>query len=92
VADWLHRVVAGIAPATPGYRTIQFAPQPGGGFTRASAEHETPYGRASIEWRVTDGTLNVDVVVPTGADAIVQLPGAEPFSIESGSHSFSQPA
>jgi len=92
VADWLHRVVAGIAPATPGYRTIQFAPQPGGGFTRASAEHETPYGRASIEWRVTDGTLEVDVVVPTGADAIVQLPGAEPFSIESGSHSFSQPA
>ncbi|MGV8880924.1 MAG: family 78 glycoside hydrolase catalytic domain [Rhodoglobus sp.] len=92
VADWLHRVVAGIAPATPGYRTIRFAPRPGGGFTRASAEHETPYGRASIEWRISDGTLEVDVVVPTGADAIVHLPGADPVTVGSGIHSFSQPA
>jgi len=92
VADWLHRVVAGIAPATPGYRTIRFAPRPGGGFTRASAEHETPYGRASIQWRIETGALTVDVVVPTGADAIVHLPGAEPVTVGSGSHSFSQPA
>jgi len=92
VADWLHRVVAGIAPATPGYRTIRFAPRPGGGFTRASAEHETPYGRASIQWYLTEGMLKVDVVVPTGADAIVHLPGADPVTVGSGIHSFAQPA
>ena len=28
VADWLHRVVAGLAPATPGYRRMRIAPQP----------------------------------------------------------------
>ncbi|HEU4997819.1 MAG TPA: family 78 glycoside hydrolase catalytic domain, partial [Lapillicoccus sp.] len=31
VAGWLHRVVAGIAPAAPGYRVIRFRPRPGGG-------------------------------------------------------------
>ncbi|MDO7880721.1 glycoside hydrolase family 78 protein [Salinibacterium soli] len=89
VADWLHRVVAGIAPAAPGYRSIRFAPQPGGGLTSASAAHETPYGRASIDWRIADGVLSVDVVVPTGADAVVELPGAEPVAVGSGIHSFS---
>ncbi len=88
VADWLHRVVAGIAPGSPGYRTIEFAPQPGGGFTHASAAHETPYGRASIEWRLVDGALSVDVVVPTGTTATVRLPGSEPVAVESGAHSF----
>ncbi len=88
VADWLHRVVAGIAAAAPGYRTIRFAPRPGGDFTSASAAHETPYGRASIAWRIVEGDLVVDVVVPTGADAIVDLPGLEPIAVGSGEHSF----
>ena len=26
VADWLHRVVAGLAPATPGYARLRIAP------------------------------------------------------------------
>jgi alpha-L-rhamnosidase len=40
VADWLHRVVGGIEPAEPGYRTVRIAPRPrwrphlGGDFPR----------------------------------------------------------
>ena len=88
VADWLHRVVAGISAATPGYRSIRFAPQPGGGLTHASASHETPYGRASIAWSIEGDTLTVEVVVPTGSDATVELPGEAPVAVGSGTHSF----
>ena len=35
VADWMHRVVGGLAPAEPGYRAVRIAPQPGGGLTWA---------------------------------------------------------
>lgn len=92
VADWLYRVVAGIAPAEPGYRRIRFAPQPGGGLTSASARHETPYGLASIAWRIEGDRLTVEVVVPTGAEAIVELPGQEPVEVGSGEHRFAAPA
>jgi alpha-L-rhamnosidase len=88
VADWLHRVVAGIEATEPGYRSILFRPQPGGGFTGASAAHETPYGRASIDWRLDGPELTVKVVVPTGTSAVVELPGHDPVSVESGGHSF----
>ena len=54
VADWMHRVIGGLAPAAPGYRRIRFAPRPGGGLTSASARQLTPYGEASISWRVED--------------------------------------
>ncbi|WP_370282211.1 alpha-L-rhamnosidase C-terminal domain-containing protein [Plantibacter sp. M259] len=86
VADWLHRVVAGIAPAAPGYRSILFRPRPGGGLTHASAVHLTPYGRASIAWRIVDGTLHVEVEVPTGTTAMIDLPGHPPFPVRSGLH------
>lgn len=84
VADWMHRVVAGIAPLEPGYRRILFRPQPGGGLTSASARHETPYGTASISWRNADGGHSVSVEVPTGATARVELPGQEPREVGSG--------
>ncbi|BDZ54511.1 glycoside hydrolase family 78 protein [Agromyces marinus] len=88
VADWMHRVVAGIAPAAPGYRSIRFAPRPGGGFTHAAAEHETPYGRAAIAWRLEGSSMHVDVTVPTGADAEVVLPDGRSHLVGSGSHAF----
>ena len=88
VADWLHRVVAGLAPAAPGYRRIAFAPKPGGGLTHASAEHETPYGRAAIAWRIDGDILHVEATVPTGAEATIELPGGEPGALASGTHAF----
>ena len=89
VADWLHRVVAGLAAEEPGYRRIRFAPRPGGGLTHASAQHETPYGLASIEWQFTSGRLDVLVTLPTGTSGVVALPGQPEQEVGSGQHRFS---
>ncbi len=86
VADWLHRAVAGLAPAAPGYREILFRPRPGGGLTSASAAHESPYGRVSIAWRVRDDQLEVSVEVPTGTTAVLDLPGQPPRPLGPGTH------
>ncbi|RKS75471.1 alpha-L-rhamnosidase [Motilibacter peucedani] len=88
VADWMHRTLAGLAPAEPGYRTIRVAPRPGGGLTAASARHLTPYGPASTSWTRTGETLTVDVVVPPNAAAVVELPGTAAVTVESGHHTF----
>ena len=87
VADWMHRVVAGLAAAEPGYRRILFRPRPGGGLTSASARHETPYGTASIGWVLTDGELRVSVTVPTGTTALLDLEGSQQIELSSGEYS-----
>jgi alpha-L-rhamnosidase len=86
VADWLHRVVGGLAPAAPGYRLVRFAPQPGGDLTSAATRHRTPYGEASISWRVEDERLVVDVRVPVGATGVLELPGLPPETLAHGTH------
>jgi alpha-L-rhamnosidase len=89
VADWLHRVVGGIAPAEPGYRTVRVAPRPGGDLTWADTTLETPHGRVAVAWRRSpDGQLDVDVTVPDGVTAEIDLPGADPHSVGAGSHRF----
>ena len=69
VADWLHRTVAGLAPAAPGYRRLEIAPHPGGGLTHARARHLTPYGPAECAWRIADGAITVEVMVPPNTTA-----------------------
>ena len=90
VVDFLHRVVAGLAPAEPGYRKLRIAPQPGVGLEHAEARLETPYGLASSAWRIADGRFVLDVTVPTGATAEVVLPFGEnePVVVASGAHRF----
>jgi alpha-L-rhamnosidase len=92
VADWLHRTVAGLAPATPGYREILVHPRPSADLTSASARHLTPYGEAGVAWERAGGTLRLDVRVPVGATALVHLPGtAEPKSVGHGEHRWEIP-
>jgi alpha-L-rhamnosidase len=90
VADWLHRVVGGLAPAAPGYREIDVAPRPGGRLTSVTTAHLTPYGRAEVSWRRQSGRLTVDVLVPVGTTAVVTLPeaGWEPVRTGAGRHTF----
>ena len=92
VADWLHRVVGGLAPASPGWREIRIAPLPGGGLRHASSRLDTPYGLASSSWKLGDGTVTVDAVVPPNSTAHIRLPGAsEELLVGSGTHSWTVP-
>jgi alpha-L-rhamnosidase len=90
VADWMHRTIAGLQAAAPGYREIRFAPQPGGGITEATARHESPYGTVAISWTATVDGLDVAMSVPTGTTARLELPGVDAISLEPGEHYYYQ--
>jgi alpha-L-rhamnosidase len=93
VADWLHRTVAGLAPAEPGYRRLQIRPVPGGELTHARARHRTPYGAAECLWKIEAGQITVEAEIPANTTATVHLPGRDggPFEVGSGSYRWSYP-
>jgi alpha-L-rhamnosidase len=76
VIDFLHRRVAGLDAAEPGYKCIAIHPGPGGGLTAASAVYESAHGRIASEWVREDGQMRLTVTIPANTWAIVTLPGA----------------
>jgi alpha-L-rhamnosidase len=87
VADWLHRRVAGLAPAAPGYRRLEIRPLPTRRLTFANARHLTPYGEAEVAWERAGGRLTLRLSVPVGATAEVHLPGAaDVLTVRHGRH------
>jgi len=83
IGDWMYSVMAGIDvdPADPGFKHVFIRPQPGGGFTSASATHETLYGTVGSSWTVekrgvngADEVFTLNVEVPPNVVATVRLP------------------
>ena len=92
VVDFVHRRIAGIAPAAPGYERVRVAPEPGGGLTRASARHVTSFGPVEVAWERLDAMLQLSVTVPAGVTAEIVLPGTDGVVERgAGEHVFSVP-
>ena len=89
VADFLHRRVAGLASAEAGYRRLLVAPLPSRDLGWARAEHETPYGTASVAWALDGGAFELEVLVPPSTTAEIHLPdGSVPVMVAAGRHRF----
>jgi len=84
VADWLHRVVGGLAPAAPGYASVRIAPRPGGGLTWAKTSLRTPHGDVRVAWELVDGELTVQAELPEGVTGEIDLPGAAAETVTGG--------
>jgi alpha-L-rhamnosidase len=93
VADWMHRTIGGLTPVEPGYRRLEICPRPGGGIKHAHIRHLTPYGLAESAWKIEAGKIDLDVVIPPNAIALVTLPGSgtPPIEVGSGSWHWSAP-
>ncbi|QEN08132.1 alpha-L-rhamnosidase [Oceanispirochaeta crateris] len=91
VGYWMYTAVAGLSldEDDPGYKTILFKPQPGGGLTRAQASQMTPYGKASISWEIKVKTYICTLVIPANAKGRLLLPGQEEWKeLGSGEYTF----
>jgi alpha-L-rhamnosidase len=88
VADWIHRVIGGIAPLEPGYSRVLIAPQPGGGITWAKASLRTRRGLVATSWSLEDaGKMRLEVNVPEGVTAVVRVLGEPERELTAGRHS-----
>jgi alpha-L-rhamnosidase len=74
IADWIHKIVGGIQPLSPGYGKVLIAPRPGGGIDWASTKLQTERGPISVDWRVLEGrVLDVRASIPPGMQAELDL-------------------
>lgn len=74
IGQWMYERIAGIAPAAPGYREINFAPVIHPPLTSAAATHESPYGLISSSWSVSDDNLTWEVTVPANSTGLLTVP------------------
>ena len=74
VGSWMIEELAGIEAKEAGYKVIALHPRLTYGLTEVSSSRETPCGTVKCAWKCKDGMITVDVTVPEGATAELELP------------------
>jgi alpha-L-rhamnosidase len=93
IGQWMHERIAGLAPdpEQPGYKHFFIQPAPGGPLTSAKAELMTPYGTASSSWKLQQGKLQLEAIVPPNTSATLLLPGKPATKLSPGVHRITHP-
>jgi alpha-L-rhamnosidase len=91
VADFVHRVVGGIAPLEPGYARVLVAPRPGGDLTWADTSLTTGHGTISVRWRLDGDLMHTTIELPEGVPARLAPGGAAARDVVGGVHEISGP-
>jgi alpha-L-rhamnosidase len=87
VAYWMHQIIGGIAPFEPGFSKVLIAPQPGGDIRWARSSLKTRHGTVSVSWSQQEGgPIELNIAIPEGVTAVVQLPGTREQEFRSGQH------
>ena len=87
IGAWFIEGIGGIRAddRAAGFRHFLLKPAPGGGLTFARARYRSIHGMIESNWRIENGMLHLDAVVPPGTSATLYLPSAAPEAItESG--------
>jgi alpha-L-rhamnosidase len=76
VGNWMYQTLGGINidPRAPGYAHFLIQVQPGGGFTHARTEHDSPYGRIRTDWILKGGRMSLNLLIPANSGATVRVP------------------
>jgi alpha-L-rhamnosidase len=91
IGQWMYERVAGLAPdpGNPGYKHFFVRPLIADQLNSASAELETPFGKASSKWVKENGKVIMDIVVPPNTTATIEFPkGRQSETVTAGNYRF----
>jgi len=89
IGDWLYRYTLGIRETSPGYKTFEIDPTPGGDFTYAQGSTVTPHGKIFVHWDAQDNRITrLFVTVPAGTTATIHTPDGSVVTKGSGTYEF----
>lgn len=84
VAGWLREQLAGITPASPGYRQIRIEPLVTEHLDWVDASVQSPYGEIRSRWQGTPNNGHLEAVVPAGTTVEIVTPDGSTTRAGSG--------
>lgn len=77
ILEWLCRDVAGLAPASPGFRRAKIAPHVCAELGRTEFTYHSAAGEYAVRWELVGrDNIHIEIKIPFGCEAEVTLPSA----------------
>jgi alpha-L-rhamnosidase len=87
VADWMYQHIGGLQTVEPGYKKSRISPIiRQGDLMWAKASIRTTYGLLACSWKLTNGALTLDVIVPSNTSSEIVIPTTSAQAVLEGGH------
>ena len=86
----LPRLILGIRPTRPGWRSVEIRPWPGP-LRQAAGAWPTPLGEVAVAWNREQNRFHLEVSLPKGMSGEVVLPDGTRQTVPAGKHTFTCP-
>jgi alpha-L-rhamnosidase len=79
IGGWFYRGLAGIRwdPAAPGFKNVILRPGLVKNVDWVKCSYDSPYGEIGSNWKLENGLLTWDIIVPPNTTATVYVPGVD---------------
>jgi hypothetical protein len=75
--------ILGVRPISPGFASVLIKPETCG-LSWAKGSVPTPQGKVDVSWKIEGDKFTLDVTIPTGSTARIEVPGKEAQIIDKG--------
>lgn len=75
--------ILGVRPISPGFTSVLIKPETCG-LSWAKGSVPTPQGKIDVSWKIEGDKLTLDVTIPVGTTARIEVPGKEAQVIDKG--------
>ena len=89
---WFYQTLAGIRPASPGFKTMVIKPEVVGDLTCVKASYNSVQGHIRSEWHKSARQFDLRVTIPANTTATVYLPAKDVKSITENSRALAHVA
>lgn len=88
VGEWLYKTIGGLKCDSPGYKHFTIDPDYSFNLDFAETEHNTPYGKIAVSWKLKDTHALLHVEIPVNTKASINLKSDEYKEVGSGVYDF----
>jgi alpha-L-rhamnosidase len=88
VGQWFYEHILGIQALEPGYKRIKIKPEIGGRLKWVKGSYRSYYGQIVSEWKIQGKLILMNVEIPIGTTAVIEVPGKGTQNIGPGKYRF----
>ena len=88
VCESIYSRIAGLRNLSPGWKKVKIKPQINYRIKNMNFSYNSISGKYEIEWKIENDEFFINITIPYGCKALVELPNGNNFSIKHGNYKY----
>ena len=88
VCESIYSRIAGLRNLSPGWKKVKIKPQINHRIKSMDFSYNSISGKYEIKWYVKNDEFHMDIIVPYGCEAIIELPNGNNYFVKEGQFNY----